>query len=163
MYGIDIRYQVDNYIGAGKNIMDVYTIKVYATVTSSVTTVSGIINQNKNASLTLIYPKGGEILHVGQMINITWLSTNLTKDATIMISLSNDSGENLFPLSESLNTGSYQWVVTDSWVKLNGYGNPLPSINTSYIGSHNRIELEFDSNDVTVAPSLSTTDFTITN
>ena len=144
--------------------MDVYTIKVYATVTSSVTTtVSGIINQNKNASLTLIYPKGGEILHVGQMINITWLSTNLTKDATIMISLSNDSGENLFPLSESLNTGSYQLVVTDSWVKLNGYGNPLPSINTSYIGSHNRIELEFDSNDVTVAPSLSTTDFTITN
>ena len=155
--------EVDNYIGAGKNLMDVYTIKVYATVTPNITTASGIINQSKNTSLTLTYPKGGEILHVGQTINITWKSTNLTKDATILICLSNDSGKNLFPLLESLNTGSYQWVVTDSWVKLNGYGDPLPSINASYIGSHNRIELDFDSNDVTVLPSLSATDFTITN
>jgi len=158
--------EFEAYEGTGKNPSDVFSVKVHESVQESIATSDpALINQNKKASLTLTYPKGGEIWHVGQTVNITWTSTNLNKDASIFISISNDSGNTLLPLVGQYgiqNTGNFQWIVTSSYVHPTGYGNAAPNINTSYIGNHIRIEVDFNSSFTTIKGSLSATDFTIT-
>ena len=66
--------------------------------------------------LTLTYPKGGEIWHVGDTVTITWTSTNLPKEALIFIDI-NTTDTARVGISEPRaipNTGSYKWKVVKS-------------------------------------------------
>jgi hypothetical protein len=145
----------------GKDISHIFSVKVHEPI-STYTTNKTVINPNKTPSLTLTYPNGGEVWHVGDSVNITWASSNLTKDAEIQIYVSNDSGKTILVINTYVpNTGSYQWVVIKSYVNMPGYGAPSPNINTSYIGNHTRIYITCNSNDYNIKPSMSTSDFTI--
>ena len=81
--------EVENYIIAGKNLMDVYTIKVYATVIPSTTT-------NSSPIITVTYPKGGETFRVGQVITVTWKTTNLSNTAEVNVGYTYPSGYAFF-------------------------------------------------------------------
>lgn len=138
-----------------------FSVKVYEPTlsTTSYTTESTFINPNKQASLTIKYPNGGEIWHVGETVNITWTSANLTKDAKIQIYVSNDSGvKTLLAIThDAPNIGSYKWTVTSSWVKLPNY-ELSSGVNASYIGNHTRIEVSCSN---FAPPAISASDFTI--
>lgn len=69
-------------------------------------------------TITLTYPRGGEIWHVGEVVTIKWTSTNLPKDTPVIISIwpsdvtpkiMSITGDSTVP-----NTGSYQWTVPNS-------------------------------------------------
>jgi hypothetical protein len=66
--------------------------------------------------MTLTYPKGGEIFHVGDVITITWTSTNIPEDApiNIYISISGRSAVGITGIRGVPNTGSYKWTVPES-------------------------------------------------
>lgn len=126
----------------GKIISNIFSVKVHAPTT---TTNSIKIDPDKAATITLKYPNGGEVWHVGETVNITWTTTNLKKDATIYIDLYNNYGNDLAFLfiPDSVNNGSYKWKVTS---ELQG---------KSTIGSHSRIQLECNLGTGTILKSVS--------
>lgn len=69
---------------------------------------------NQYPTLTVTYPKGGEIWHVGDTVTITWTSANIPKDDSIKISI-NLGDKKGFSITQSTpNTGSYKWIVPKS-------------------------------------------------
>jgi len=78
-------------------------------------------------TLTLTYPNGGEIWHVGDLIKITWTSTNLPENTAVNISLSLASTQPYSPsvilhIGSTTNTGSFTWTVTNNSVTTNATG-----------------------------------------
>jgi len=78
---------------------------------------------NSNTTITLTYPKGGEIWHVGDPVTIKWTSTNLPKDTPVNIWIwssnfpaqgSASTGEPVFFITGISNTGSYKWTIPNS-------------------------------------------------
>ncbi|HEX9897296.1 MAG TPA: leucine-rich repeat domain-containing protein [Dehalococcoidales bacterium] len=82
----------------GENINGIFSIKVY---------------EHPLPNITLIYPKGGEVLRVGDVVTIKWESTGLTEDSHLQISLYTDSEMNnqIVIWNDVLNTGSHIWKV----------------------------------------------------
>jgi hypothetical protein len=63
--------------------------------------------------ITVTYPKGGETFNAGQVINITWKSTNLSKNDTIDIDFDYYNGGH-FDITGTNgvpNSGSYKWTI----------------------------------------------------
>lgn len=131
------------------------------------TSKEATINPNKQPSIKVTYPSGGETFHVGQTVNITWKASNLPQDANISIDISNDSMNRVaLPLAGQHggvpNTGSYKWVVTSSYVSVPDMGIPS-NWNTSYIGTHMRIRVSWGSwSNGNLVGYADTPDFTIT-
>jgi len=80
-------------------------------------------------AITLIYPIGGETLHIGDVIKITWTSTNIPADAAVNVSLSLASTQPYTPsviikIGSTTNTGSFTWIIQgDQFVTTNGTGD----------------------------------------
>ena len=90
---------------------------------------------------------GGEVYHVGETVDITWTSTNLSKNANINIYLIYQSANHTSEVAIDYNvpnTGSYKWTVTSMIVtsqlkislETNGIaangGLPLISLSANY-------------------------------
>jgi len=145
----------------GENISNIFSVKVHEPITTTYSpetfkTQSVLINPDQRASLTLTSPNGGEIWHVGESVTITWISTNLTKDASIAIYLYADYGHNSTALvipGVASNTGSFKWAVNS----INEAGHLFP-----VAGSHIRVKLMANGGAVgVVLTSISANDFTI--
>jgi hypothetical protein len=90
-----------------------FTILDTTTTSTQLLSSTSSINITTTPTITLIYPKGGEIWYVGDTVTITWTSSNLPKDAPIFIGIgSNGSGTWITGVETVPNTGSYQWTVT---------------------------------------------------
>ena len=80
-------------------------------------------------NITLTYPNDGETWHIGDVIKITWTSTNISADATVNVSLSLASTQPYTPsviikIGSPTNTGSFTWTVQgDQFVTTNGTGD----------------------------------------
>lgn len=139
----------------GENISNIFSVKVHAPITTtykteSTTTKSVEINPNQPTGLTITSPIGGEIWHVGETVNITWTTTNLTKDAPIVIKLY-PYGDTVHALTIDgvANTGSYKWII-----------EPINGV--TVVSSHARIGLMANGGAVgVVITSISANDFTI--
>jgi Ser-Thr-rich glycosyl-phosphatidyl-inositol-anchored membrane family len=97
---------------SGQKLSNVFSIKVREPVTGS---NQAIINTDKPATLKILSPNGGEVYHVGETVDITWTSTNLSKNANINIDLSYQSANHTseVPIADNVpNTGSYKWTVS---------------------------------------------------
>jgi FtsP/CotA-like multicopper oxidase with cupredoxin domain len=81
-------------------------------------------------TITLTHPNSGETWHVGDVVTITWTSTNLPEDTSITVYIlsSNGMDESITGSEGVPNTGSYKWTVPNSVA-----GN-------SIIGTHERID-----------------------
>jgi hypothetical protein len=111
-----------------------FTIAESTNPTPSQTNISGV------PTITLTYPNGGETWHVGEVVTITWTSTNLPKDAPVEIEISvsngisdsNEDSNGFIPIAVTPNTGSYQWTIPQP----SSYNYP-----PIFIGTHERIEM----------------------
>ena len=76
---------------------------------------------NSNPTITVTYPKGGEIFHVGQVITITWNTTNLSNNAIVTINCNYPDGAGIYASSlEGVpNNGSFKWTIPSD-ITLNG-------------------------------------------
>ena len=149
--------ELNTYLGEGKNANDVFSVKIHKSNDITHATESILINQNEQASITIRYPNGGEIWHVGNTVTIKWTSTNLSKDAIISIELYTDYEHNniSLPIDDVANTGSYKWTINPIMIA----GNNFP-----VIGSHARIELMTNGGAYgVVLTTISANDFTIIN
>ena len=91
---------------SGQNISNIFSIKVQAPATNQVPN-----STTKQATLTITYPKGGEVFHVGETITIKWVSTNLSNSTQLYLYCNGES----MTVSETIsNTGSYQWTIPES-------------------------------------------------
>jgi hypothetical protein len=135
----------------GKDISNIFSVKVHTLITTTtiVQTYPVLINTNQPATLTLISPNGGEVLHVGETINITWKTTNMLKSVPVSIHLL-VNGSNRFIDAIIYNTGSYQWTV------------PSELVGQSIIGTNVKVELEANGGGQgIVLSSVSASGFTI--
>jgi len=77
---------------------------------------SDVSDQNftiQGLAVSVNYPNGMEIWHIGEQRTITWSSAYLCTTSHVDIYLSRDGGSNFAPIiSDLLNTGSYVWTVT---------------------------------------------------
>jgi hypothetical protein len=140
-----------------KDVSNIFSVKVHEPIvsTASNTTESVLINPNQEPTLTITSPNGGGVWHIGETVNITWTSTNLTKDASIAIYLCpnyENGGTALIISGEVANTGTYKWTV-----------NTISELGKSYpvIGSHTRVQLMAKWGYGNVLGSISANDFTI--
>jgi hypothetical protein len=80
-----------------------------------------VITTNTTPSITVTYPKGGETFRVGQVITITWKTTNLSQDAQVVINyeLPTGSGFGITNIKGVPNAGNYKWTVSSN-VIING-------------------------------------------
>ena len=87
-----------------------HLIQIHATVSKTTPT------QNQ-PSITITYPEGGEIWHVGETVTIKWTSTGLSRSTAIYIDLMWGYGSrfNIISGGGSIpNTGSCEWVIPES-------------------------------------------------
>ena len=91
---------------SGQNISNIFSIKVQAPATNQVPN-----STTKQATLTITYPKGGEVFHIRETITIKWVSTNLSNSTQLYLYCNGES----MTVSETIsNTGSYQWTIPES-------------------------------------------------
>ena len=96
--------------------------------------------------LKLISPNGGDIWHLGETVTIKWVATNYS--GYVEPSLSYDGGNKWYPLGSS-NIGSLQYFV-------------VSNISDEYrLSTHCRIKLQGVGNNIPIEPSISASDFTI--
>jgi hypothetical protein len=90
------------------------------------------------STITLTYPKGGEIWHVGDVVTITWTSTNLPKATLVSIRIWSSNfpiyGSSSMAMGKVIvngipNTGSYKWTV------------PNLMEGSSIIGTHSTVKM----------------------
>ncbi len=97
---------------SGQNLNNIFSIKVQAPATNQVPN-----NTNKQATLTITYPNGGEVFHVGQTITIKWVSKNLSNTTQLYLML---NGADIMSSTSSEitgtipNTDSYKWTISES-------------------------------------------------
>jgi hypothetical protein len=93
---------------------------VFNRIDSSATT-HNIQTTTTSPTIVVTYPKGDEIFRVGQAITITWRTTNLSKDALVIIEYEYPDGMGTFitGLDGVPNTGSIKWTIP-SEIILNG-------------------------------------------
>jgi hypothetical protein len=91
----------------------VQTARPTTKITSTTTT-------NIKPSITVIYPTGGEVFHVGQSVTVKWVSTNLSNSIplTIVFGLPNGNFLPIIGTQTVLNTGSYSLNIPQS---ISGY------------------------------------------
>ena len=80
-------------------------------------TISKTTPSQNQPSITITYPEGGEVWHVGETVTIKWSSTGLSRSTPIYIDLrwGYGSGFNIISGGGSTpNTGSYKWVIPGS-------------------------------------------------
>ena len=126
-----------------EDISNIFSVKVHAPITTT-TKTTNIVNltstipahssptSSTQPTFSIIYPKGGESWHVGDTVNITWISSNLPKNAPLSIFLisPNGSGVDIIGNAESVpNTGSYSWTI------------PRSISGTSIVGINGRIRI----------------------
>lgn len=109
---------------------------------------TGCINQK----ITIVSPNGGEIWTKGQKIQITWNAAKEIKFVNIRLAISgneNSQNFNAAIISNTLNTGNYEWTVQDLYAEVWGI-NDLPPSDKYFImiedAEHNNIH---DSSDTT--------------
>jgi hypothetical protein len=109
----------------GKNINHIFSVKVYdpetkiaitTTYKTSLASTTSTTTANIQPSITVIYPAGGEIFHVGQSINIKWTTTNMPKDTSLVLSLeipnvNQRAALNGYGYNTVANTGSFTWII----------------------------------------------------
>jgi hypothetical protein len=99
-------------------------------------TATTLPNNNVGDPLTLTYPKGGEIWHVGDVVTIKWTWTSnssIPKDTPILINIWSGTGggaEQITGDEGVPNTGSYKWTVPNSVAGL------------QIIGTQDKIEMQ---------------------
>lgn len=121
---------------------------------STTSTNQALINPNKSASLTITYPVGGEIWNVGQTVTIKWKSSNLSKNAPVLILLNRYGASEVdnLEINDVANTGSYQWTI------------PSTIMNFTVEGSQFRIELKANGGAVgLILTTMSANNFTISS
>ncbi|HON92000.1 MAG TPA: hypothetical protein PLT20_06175 [Sedimentisphaerales bacterium] len=70
-----------------------------------------VVTPATGASLKVISPNGGEVLAMGDIVDITWESTSVSEAVRVEFSLDNGHSWNeVFPRNTG-NTGSYKWLV----------------------------------------------------
>jgi hypothetical protein len=87
-----------------------HLLQIHATISKTTPT------QNQ-PSITITYPEGGEVWHVGETVTLKWSSTGLSRSTPIYIDLrwGYGSGFNIISGGGSTpNTGSYKWVIPGS-------------------------------------------------
>ncbi|MDP2919671.1 MAG: Ser-Thr-rich GPI-anchored membrane family protein [Dehalococcoidia bacterium] len=101
-----------------QNMFDFKTTNqtINSEINSPVTVIAPVSVIPKTAdkvSLAITYPKGGENFHAGDVITITWKSTNLSSDKLVVIASQNSSGAGSYitGLDGVPNTGSYEWTI----------------------------------------------------
>jgi len=72
--------------------------------------ITPTVDPNKDKTMIITYPNGGEILELGTTINLTWTSTKGINDA-VKLSLYKSGKEYLIINSNTSNSGSYNWDV----------------------------------------------------
>jgi len=127
-----------------KDVSHIFSVKVYdpeikiaittTYKTSLVSTTSTTVTIQP--SITVIYPAGGEVFHVGQSVNIKWTTTNIPKDTSLVLSLeipnvNQRAALNGYGYNTVANTGSFTWIIP-----LNVYGG------NSTIGNQERINVQ---------------------
>ena len=87
----------------------------------SPTTTRTIQTTANSPTIVVTYPKGGETFHVGQVITITWKTTNLSNTVVVNIGYTYPDGGAFFPSSSEgmPNTGSYKLTIPKD-ITLNG-------------------------------------------
>lgn len=99
-----------------KNMFDFKITNLTTRSVSSSPTIpsESVINKTaEQVSLSVTYPKGGEKFRAGDVITITWESTNLLKDQPVVITYELPSGARTYiTVPDGVpNTGSYKWII----------------------------------------------------
>src|SRR3989344_1054923 len=112
-------------------------------------TVNSTSNQQAN-SIELTYPKGGQVLYVGDSVRITWKSQGLssTDDVTLTVYDSANPNANIKTIAKSVSAiqGYYDWNIRESNLPSASYPLRL------------RVKVEVDNKNIT---SASTSDITV--
>ena len=131
----------------GKDLSDIFSVKVHEpnTLTES---------SNQQASITLTYPKGGEIWHIGETVTIKWKSSNLPKNTelNIFVVINGGLAKIITETDTVLNTGSYKWTIPQS---ISGI---------SIIGTNDTIDINsVNVSDIDYSVNFASDSFTIKN
>jgi len=146
--------EFEAYEGTGENPSNFFSVKIYKP--NEITTIAETTTNSNAPIMKLVYPKGGEVWHVGESVIIKWTSTNWPKTDSIKIIIETSGwycSTTGSELDTEPNNGSYKWVIPTSVE-----GNTL-------IGNNFRIRLAMVGNYFvdTTGMDLESQNFTITN
>jgi len=90
--------------------------------------IDGEVSSSVSQYVNIIYPDGGETLFAGSLVNIQWISGQVT---TLNIELSTDNGDSWSPIANSVtaSNNSYEWTVplisgSENLIRLTDSQNP---------------------------------------